>query len=98
MWDGNREDNIVSVEVPTLQDFLEPEDFHRLIQAVNPLQDSDDSGVDVTPKDDLNIITFTKTLKNYPYHILTNPVSLHFLNINMQKPNLINRTIGLQIK
>ena len=47
LWDGDIQDDAAPVEVPPLPDLLQPEDFHRLVSEVNPLQESEDSGVDL---------------------------------------------------
>jgi hypothetical protein len=47
LWDGDPHDDAVPVEVPALPDLLDPEDFHRLVTEVNPLHESEDSGVDL---------------------------------------------------
>jgi hypothetical protein len=47
LWEGDRKDDVLLVEIPTIPDLLEPEDFHHLTEAVNPLQGSEDNGVDL---------------------------------------------------
>lgn len=47
LWNGDTQDDAVPAEVPPLPDLLQPEDLRRLIREVNPLQESEDSGVDL---------------------------------------------------
>ena len=47
LWDGDNYDDTVPVEVPLLPDLLSPDDFHRLLTEVNPLQGSEDRGADL---------------------------------------------------
>ena len=46
-WDGPIEDEVLAVEVPNIPTVLQASDLTQLSCTVNPLQESDDSGVDL---------------------------------------------------
>ena len=57
LWDGDRQDDVDPVEVPPLPDVLDPADLQRLVNEVNPLQESEDNGVDLY----INTLNFIAT-------------------------------------
>ena len=57
LWDGDRQDDADPVEVPPLPGALDPADLQRLVNEVNPLQESEDNGVDLY----INTLNFIAT-------------------------------------
>ena len=47
IWDGDVNDDAAPVEVPPIPDLIYRDNFERLVTEVNPLQESDDGGVDL---------------------------------------------------
>ena len=46
-WDGPIEDEVHTVEVPNIPTVLQASDLTQLTCTVNPLEESDDNGVDL---------------------------------------------------